>query len=96
MAFNLPAREAAFANVARLLGVDTDGLSDQEAGERGIERVEKIREQIGIPLRIRELGGREDQLPMFAEKTFAIERLFWLNPRPASLEDVLGILQDAF
>jgi alcohol dehydrogenase class IV len=96
MAFNLPAREAAFAAVARLLGVDTTGLSDHEAGQKGIERVEKIREQIGIPLRIRELGGREDQLPMFAEKTFAIQRLFWLNPRPASLEDVLEILQQAY
>tara|TARA_B100000809_G_scaffold262460_1_gene313475 strand:- start:484 stop:1686 length:1203 start_codon:yes stop_codon:yes gene_type:complete len=96
MAFNLPAREAAFAAVARLLGVDTTGLSDHEAGQKGIERVEKIREQIGIPLRIRELGGSEDQLPMFAEKTFAIQRLFWLNPRPASLEDVLEILQQAY
>jgi alcohol dehydrogenase class IV len=96
MKFNRPAREAAFARLARLLGVDTSGMSEQQAGDKGIERVEKLREQIGIPLRIRELGGREDQLPMFAEKTFAIQRLFWLNPRRATLDDVLGILQDAF
>jgi alcohol dehydrogenase class IV len=96
MKFNRPAREAAFARLAWLLGVDTSGMSEQQAGDKGIERVEKLREQIGIPLRIRELGGREDQLPMFAEKTFAIQRLFWLNPRRATLDDVLGILQDAF
>jgi alcohol dehydrogenase class IV len=96
MAFNLPARETAFARIASLLGVDTSGLDDREAGLKGIERVEQIRRQIGIPLSIRELGGVEEQLPLFAEKTFAIQRLFWLNPRPATLEDVLGILQEAF
>ncbi len=96
MKFNRPAREAAFARIAGLLGIDTSGMTEQEAGGKGIERVEELREQIGIPLRIRELGGSEDQLPMFAEKTFAIQRLFWLNPRPATLEDVLGILQEAY
>lgn len=96
MKFNRPARESAFARIAGLLGVDTSGMTEQEAGDKGIERVEELREQIGIPLRIRELGGSEDQLPMFAEKTFAIQRLFWLNPRPATLDDVLGILQEAY
>ena len=36
-----------------------------------------------------------DQLVGFAEKAFAIKRLFWVNPRSATLEDVIGIYQDA-
>lgn len=96
MRFNLPAREGAFSRIAELLGVDVSGLSQQEAGLLGIERIERMREEIGIPLRIRELGGRQDQLELFADKTWAIQRLFWLNPRKASREDVLAILQAAF
>jgi alcohol dehydrogenase class IV len=96
MRFNLPARVEVFARIAELLGVETDGLPAADAGLRGIEHVEQIRRQIGIPLQIRELGGRRDQLELFADKTFEIQRLFWLNPRQASREDVLEILQNAF
>ncbi len=96
MRFNLPEREAAFARIARLLGVDTAGDSPRRAAEKAIEAVEQLRVRIGIPLRIRDLGGRREQLPDFADKTFAIERLRWVNPRPATREDLLGILEEAF
>ena len=51
---------------------------------------------VGIPQRIRDLGGRPDQLPQFAEKTFAIKRLLTVNPRRATYDDLLAILQAAF
>lgn len=96
MRFNLPLRKTAFARIANLLGENTEGLSEEAAAERAISAVERIRRDIGIPQRIRELGGREDQLPAFAERSFAIKRLLWVNPRPATYEDLLAILQAAF
>jgi alcohol dehydrogenase class IV len=33
---------------------------------------------------------------MFADKTMPIQRLFWLNPRRATKDDILEILNDAF
>jgi alcohol dehydrogenase class IV len=96
MRFNLPERKPALARVAALLGEDVRGLAEDQAAEKAIEAVERLRRQIGIPDRIRELGGQPDQLPAFAEKAFAIKRLLWVNPRRATLDDLLGILQAAY
>ena len=96
MRFNLPEREATLARVATLLGVDTSGDDPRRAAERSIEAVERLKRRIGVPLRIRDLGGRREQLAEFADKSFAIERLRWVNPRPATRDDLLGILEAAF
>ena len=53
-------------------------------------------EAIGVPARIRDLGGREEQLDDFADRAFQIKRLLSVNPRPASRDDLLEILRAAF
>lgn len=96
MRFNLPERLPAFARIAALLGENVQGLSDQAAAEQAIVAVENLRRQIGIPERIRDIGGTREQLPLFAEKSFAIKRLLAVNPRAATQDDLLGILQAAY
>jgi alcohol dehydrogenase class IV len=96
MRFNLPARRARFAAVARLLGEDVAGLSEAAAAERAVTAVERLRRDIGIPLRLRELGVQERQLRPFAEKAFAIKRILRVNPRPVTADDLEGILREAF
>jgi alcohol dehydrogenase class IV len=96
MRFNLPVRTAALARIAQLLGEDVTGITEAAAAERAISAVDRIREQIGIPARIRDIGGRREQLPEFAAKTFAIKRLLATTPRHASEADVLAILEAAF
>src|SRR5690606_6082953 len=95
MRFNLPVREAEIARIAELLGEDVRGCSQQEAAERGIAAVERLREAIGIPTRIREFGGTADQLPDLAAKTFAIKRLLAMTPREPTEADILAIFQEA-
>ena len=96
MRFNLPNRTAEFARIARLLGEETTGLSESAAAEKAISAVERIRAEIGIPQRIRELGGTVDQLPIFAKKSFEIKRLMLLNGRTPTEADLLEILQAAY
>jgi alcohol dehydrogenase class IV len=96
MRYNLPARLAAFANIARLLGEDASGLSEEQAAGRAVAAVERLRDAIGVPARLRDLGVKPEQLRPFAEKAFALKRLLRVNPRPASVEDLEGILQSAF
>ncbi|QDU30054.1 NAD-dependent methanol dehydrogenase [Anatilimnocola aggregata] len=96
MRFNLPERTSQFARIARLLGEDTRGTTEPEAAERAIFAVERLRARIGIPARIRELGGTREQLPTFASKAYAIKRLRDVNPRVASEQDLLAILEAAF
>jgi alcohol dehydrogenase class IV len=97
MRFNLPYRVAEFARIASLLGENTAGLTEQAAAEKAIAAVERLNAAIGIPLRIRDLGGKREQLPSFAEKAFAIKRLMTMNPRPIqSAAELLEILEEAF
>lgn len=96
MRFNLPARIPQFATIARLLGENTTGLSETAAAEKAIGAVEKLKKDIGIPQRLRDLNVTEDQLRPFAEKAFAVKRILRVNPRPVTVEDLEGILRTAF
>ena len=81
--------------MGELLGVDVAGLTPEQSAHRAIERVRQLRREIGIPNRIREIGGKQEQLAQFAAKSFAIKRLMTMNPRQPSEADLLGILQTA-
>jgi alcohol dehydrogenase len=94
--FNLPERPAEFRRIAHLLGEETPGNSDEEAGEICIATIEKLKRDIGIPERLSEIGVTQSQLPEFARKSSEITRLMKLNPRPPSEEDLLKILKAAF
>ena len=96
MRFNLPERVSTFARIATLLGEDTAGQSDAVAAEFAISAVEKLKRAVGIPERIRDIGGQEEQLPRFAAKAFAIKRLMMVNPRQPSEADLLEILRAAY
>lgn len=96
MRYNLPARGPALAKIAALLGEPTTGLATAEAAERGICAVERISKEIGIPQRLRDLGVMREQLPGFAEKSFAIKRLMGTNPRQPTEADLLAILEQAY
>jgi alcohol dehydrogenase class IV len=96
MRYNLPARLKEFATIARLLGEDVTGLGQQQAAEKAITAVERLRKDIGIPQRLRDLGVQENQLRSFAEKAFSIKRILRVNPRPVTVEDLHSILKSAF
>jgi alcohol dehydrogenase class IV len=96
MRFNLPARVREFAAVARLLGEDVAGLDERQAAERAVAAVERLRADVGIPGRLRELGVKEEQLRPFAEKAFGIKRILRVNPRAVTADDLEGILRSAW
>lgn len=96
MRFNMPVRKTEFANIATWLGADVSGLSEDDAAEKAIEVVTALRNSIGIPQRLQDLGVTQDQLPAFAERAAGIRRVLRVNPRPTTQEDLLGILQSAW
>jgi alcohol dehydrogenase class IV len=96
MRFNLPARRHQLALLARLLGADVQDKSEADAAEAAIAAVEQLRADIGIPLRLRDLGVTETQLRPFAEKAFGIKRILRVNPRAVTVDDLEGILRAAF
>ncbi|MBX9578749.1 MAG: iron-containing alcohol dehydrogenase [Gemmataceae bacterium] len=97
MRFNLPTRQKAFAQIGGHLGCLAFSGPIADYPEVTIREVEQLRADIGIPLRLREIGVTEDMLPGFAAKAFAIKRLMRVNPRmPQSEQEILDIYRAAF
>jgi alcohol dehydrogenase class IV len=95
MRFNMATRVKEFAQIANLLGENTAGLSVEEAAGRAVTAVEKLRSDVGIPARLRDLGVTEEQLRPFAEKAAGIRRILRVNPRPAPVDDIEAIYRTA-
>lgn len=96
MRFNLPKRPVQMALIGKHLGLPADQFMEEWA-ESAVREVERLRADIGIPNRLREIGVTEDMLPGFAAKAFAIKRLMRVNPRmPQSEQDILDIYRAAY
>jgi alcohol dehydrogenase class IV len=97
MRFNQAKRVREFSMIGRALGVmDLSGNAEENA-EKTIRAIEQLRADIGIPLRLRDIGVKEEMLAGFAEKTFAIKRLMRVNPRmPQNENEILEIFRAAF
>jgi alcohol dehydrogenase len=89
MAFNKDSDPEAFARIGTFLGTRADA-------DAAIDAVVALRKDIGIPLRLRDIGVIETQLPGFAAKAFAIKRLMRVNPRMPTEAEILAIYQAAY
>ena len=69
---------------------------DIEAAQKGVDAVHRLNRLVGVPLTIRDLGGTEKQLPLFAEKAFAVKRLLLMNGREPAYDDILEIYKAAY
>ena len=93
-AFNLIACPQKFADVAVAMGVNTDGLSTMEAGEKGIEAIRKLSIDVGIPAGLGQIGVQESDIERLADN--AIKDLCcFFNPRKIKLEDLKRIFKEA-
>ena len=95
--FNLPKRMREFAAIGEKLGVTQSTDLPEENAEQTIRAIERLRVDIGIPTRLRDIGVKEEMLRGFAEKAFAIKRLMRVNPRmPQSEDEILEIYRAAW
>ena len=88
-------RTRELGEIAGFLGVDTQGMTPDEAADSAVLAVDTLRERIGVPARLSQLHATADRLPGFAQKAHAITRLMLLTPKRPSVEEILGIYQRA-
>jgi alcohol dehydrogenase class IV len=96
MRFNLSAKLRAYAEIASMLGENVTGSSERAAAEKAVAAVEKLRNDIGVPQRLRDIGIKPEQLRTLAEKAAGIKRILRVNPRIATVDDIQGIYKDAY
>ncbi|HEX3148402.1 MAG TPA: iron-containing alcohol dehydrogenase [Gemmataceae bacterium] len=96
MRYNSAARQEEFGYIAELLGDDTTGESESEAADEAISAVERLKKDIGIPVRLRDIGVKETMLASFAEKAFSFKRLMRVNPRYPTQAEIEAIYRAAW
>ena len=84
------------AKVAELLGENTEGMTVMEAAEAGVMAIANLATDIGIPASLKELGGVDpDDFETLAKNALA-DACSATNPRQATLEEVIGIFENAY
>lgn len=92
--FNLIACPDRYAEIARLLGIDTTGLSDMEAGYAAIDAIRALAEDVGIPSGLTALGVKEKDLSIMATNA-QNDACMLTNPRQATHAQVVDIFKAA-
>ena len=84
-----------YANIARAIGENTAGLTDHQAVELLVLRLFQLLEDVGIPSKLGAYGITEADLPKLVAGGMKQSRLFAVNPRDLTEEDVAKIYRNA-
>lgn len=95
MGFNLISRSEKYAQVAQALGERVEGLSPTEAARRAKDAVFQLSSDIGIPLRLGEVGVKADRIGRVAEDAMQMKRAIGWNPRVVSQDEIEKIYREA-
>jgi alcohol dehydrogenase class IV len=96
MRFNLPVRQAEFAEIGRIFGVGGEWQSELDQARAAIERVEAILGAMSVPLNLRDLGLEPSQFDFVAAQAMLASRLTANNPREMTKEAVVEILRKGY
>ena len=96
MRFNLSSDIAKHAAIARAVGVDCTGLSDEEAAAKGVEAVADLARRCGIPSTLTELGIGREKVESLADAAMKVTRLLVNNPREVTREDAIAIYNELY
>jgi alcohol dehydrogenase len=94
MEYNYVSDYKKFAEMAKAMGENIDGLPEEQAAYAAISAVEKLNKDLKIPTLV-EIGVKLDDLPELAKRS-ALNVSVDSNPRPATEKDFLDIFQKAY
>lgn len=92
--FNMIAAPARFKDIAIAMGEDVTGLSPMAAAEKAVAAIKRLSSDIGIPPNLTVLGVKEADLKVMAENAKK-DVCQLMNPRTATLDEVIGIFKKA-
>jgi alcohol dehydrogenase class IV len=95
MEYNMEASPSRYADVAVALGCKRAD-DDTATAKRGVEKIKELIQQCGLPLRLREVGVKEETIPEMAAAAMKIQRLLKNNPRELTEHDAVTIFKEAF
>jgi lactaldehyde reductase len=93
-AFNRPNAVSRFASVAQAMGVNTQGISEEQASFKAIEAIRALSARVGIPSGFRKLGVAPADIEGWLDKALA-DPCAPCNPRTASREEIRQLYLEA-
>jgi alcohol dehydrogenase class IV len=96
MEYNLPVSTERLGEVAKALGERAEGISPREAALKAIHAVHGLIKDIGLPIRMRDIGVKEEDIRPMAEATMQVTRLLRSNPRRVTVAALEEIFHRAF
>jgi alcohol dehydrogenase class IV len=94
--FNAQMAQKHYADIAAIMFPGSTGKSELEIALRLADQLAALNAELGLPLRLRELGIAQDAIPALAEDAMKQTRLLVNNPRPVTLGDALAIYRAAW
>ena len=96
MKFSINEAAEKLAEIAKILGVKTEGLSVVEAAEKGIEAFEVFLKSVDLPTKISDLGITEDSIEKLALNAYEYSsHNFVASPREMTLEDAINLYRES-
>ena len=95
MEFNMSACIDKYGDIARAMGVDTTGMSKEDAAKAAVEAVRQLSKDISIPQTLREIEIKKEDLPRLAKDALA-DVCTGGNPKDVVLEDILKLYEIAY
>jgi alcohol dehydrogenase class IV len=97
MEYNLIGNLEKYANVAQAMGERVEGLSVFDAAYRSVEAIKRLIQDLSLPSRLREVGGKKEDFQSFAETVLKVyQYLINNNPRDMGLEDIKKIYENTW
>lgn len=93
--YNLIACPERFAELAKVMGFDTTGLTIYEAAQKSIDGMREMCRLVGIPSSIKEIGAKPEDFEMMAKNALKDGNAF-SNPRKGTVEDIVKLYQKAY
>ena len=90
--FNAKVSPERFVDIAKAMGVDVTGMSQEQAIDAGIEAIETLSRNVGTAQRLADLGVQQDKLAFMAQNALN-DACSLTNPRQASLEEIIAIFE---
>lgn len=95
MRFNAEHTGEKFRDIARAMGEKVESLNLAQARNAAVDAVFALNRDVGIPLYLRDVGVRKEDIPALAQAAFD-DVCTGGNPREASIADIVGLYQAAW
>ena len=95
MRYNAEHTGEKFRDIARAMGEKVESLNLAQARNAAVDAVFALNRDVGIPLYLRDVGVRKEDIPALAQAAFD-DVCTGGNPREASIADIVELYQAAW